>query len=124
MKPADIAIAVACSAFASGAFAAPSANRMAVYDATQLAHDSYVVVERIGIDTWKSAFGIGGYRDEPNARNAVLARAERLGADGVINLHCLGQTDRLFNPAGYYCYGNAIRVRRNEPRVSGSDEKR
>jgi hypothetical protein len=82
-----------------------------VYDATQLAHDRYVVVERIGIDTWNSAFGIGGYRDEPSARNAVLARAERLGADGIINLHCLGQTDRLFNAAGYYCYGNAIRVK-------------
>jgi hypothetical protein len=111
MKPADIAIAFACTALASGAFAAPSADRVTVYDATQLAHDSYVVVERIGVDSWKSAFGIGGYRDEPSARNAVLARAQRVGADGVINLYCLGQTDRIFNPSGYYCYGNAIRVR-------------
>jgi hypothetical protein len=110
MKAADVAIAVACTALASGAFAAPS-DRVTVYDATQLAHDSYVVVERIGVDRWKSAFGIGGYRDEPSARNAVLARAQRVGADGVINLYCLGQTDGLFNSSGHYCYGNAIRVK-------------
>jgi hypothetical protein len=117
MKPLRLGIALISAAFAAGAFAAPSADRLAVYDATQLAHGSYVVVERIGIDTWKSAFGIGGYRDEPSARNAVLAQAARAGADGVINLHCLGQTDGMFNSSGYYCYGNAIRLT-NERRAA------
>jgi hypothetical protein len=116
MKPADIVVALVCTACAGGVFAAPSADRLPIYDATQLAHDSYVVVERLGIDSWKSAFGIGGYRDEPSARNAVLGQAARAGADGIINLYCLGQTDRMFNSSGYYCYGNAIRLR-NERRA-------
>jgi hypothetical protein len=116
MKPADLRIALACAAFAGGAFAAPSPDRVPVYDATQIAHDSYVVIERIGVESWRSAFGIGGHRDEAGARSAVLAEAARVRADGVVNLHCLGQTDGLFNSSGFYCYGNAIRLK-NERRV-------
>ena len=41
------------------------------------------------------------------ARYSVI---KRVGADGVINLTCFDQTDRIFNPAGYFCYGNAIRL--------------
>jgi hypothetical protein len=100
---------------------------VAIYDSTQLALDHYVVIERIGVQGWRSAFGIGGHRDEASARGAVLAEAARVRADGVINLHCLGQTDGLFNSSGFYCYGNAIRLK-NERRVGvatrRSDEKK
>jgi hypothetical protein len=37
--------------------------------------------------------------------------AARRGADGVINMTCFDQTDRIFHRAGYYCYGNAIKIK-------------
>lgn len=83
-----------------------------VYDSTQIALDRYSVVKRIGIDDWRSAFRIGGHGDLESAQRAVLNEAGRVGADGVINLTCLDQTDRILNPAGYFCYGNAIRLKK------------
>ncbi len=104
-------------------FAAPSApsatsapSTLRIYDSTELALDSYVVIHRVGVGNLRSAIGIPGHRDEASARAAVLAEAARAGADGIINLQCMGQTDGLFRSAGHYCYGNAIRLS-NERRV-------
>ena len=85
-------------------------RNVTVYDPTQLALGGFVVVERIGIQGWNSAFGMRGHDTEEAARNAVVARAAQVGADGVINLKCMSQTDRMFKPAGHFCYANAIRV--------------
>lgn len=101
----------------AGAAQSVSTDPVPVYDSTAIALDHYTVVRRLGIDSWRSAFEIPGHRDEAGARRAVLSEAARVGADGVINLHCLSQTDAIFNPSGYYCYGNAIRLR-NERRVT------
>ena len=83
-----------------------------IYDATQVGFDRYVVVKRVGIDHWRSAFRIRGHADVASATQAVVNEAARAGADGVVNLTCFDQTDALFNPAGYFCYGNAIRLKR------------
>jgi uncharacterized protein YbjQ (UPF0145 family) len=107
---AAVALASLCAAFA---FAAP--QTVQVYDSTQIALDSYTVLKRMGVSEWRSAFRMSGYSDEQMAREALLANAAQLGADGVINLHCLGQTDRMFNSAGSYCYGNAIKLKRERP---------
>ena len=98
-------------AFAALSGASYAAEAVRVYDSTEIALDSYTFVKRMGVSEWRSAFRIAGYSDEGQARDALLTRAAQLGADGVVNLHCLGQTDRVFNPAGYYCYGNAIRLK-------------
>src|SRR5687767_14642838 len=99
-RPSVLSVSALFAAAVEAAVAAP----VTVYDATQLALGSYVVIHRIGVESWRSAFNIPGHVDEAAARNAVLAQAERVGADGVINLHCLGQTDRIFRPVGHYCY--------------------
>lgn len=98
---------------ATGAVAqtAPS-DAVPVYDSTQIAFDRYAVIKRLWVESWRSAFNVPGYRDEAAARHALLNEASRLGADAVINLHCLGQTDALFNPSGAYCYGNAIQLKK------------
>ncbi len=83
-----------------------------IYDATEVAFHRYVVIKRIGIEDWRSAFGVGGHSSLDAAKNAVVNEAARLGADGVVNLTCFDQTDRIFNPTGYFCYGNAVRVKR------------
>jgi uncharacterized protein YbjQ (UPF0145 family) len=109
-----VALASLCSAFA---VAAP--QTVQVYDSTQIALDSYTVLKRMGVSEWRSAFRLSGYGDEQTARDALLANAAQVGADGVINLHCLSQTDRTFNSAGYYCYGNAIKLKSRTPSVAG-----
>jgi hypothetical protein len=115
MKTFISAFSVALLALAApGAFA--QSDEIAVYDATQVSMDRYTVLQRLGLHDWRSAFRIPVFRDEASARNAALAEARRSGADAVVNLYCLVQSDSLFTPAGYYCYGNAIKLK-NEPRV-------
>ena len=95
--------------------AAPSyaaTQRIVVYDSTQLALHRYTVVKRIGLEKWESAFRIRGHETLDAARQALLNEAARVGADGLINVTCFDQTDRIFKPAGYFCYGNAIRVKK------------
>ena len=109
MSPRTVCAVLALNVACAGAIAAPAA--VPVYDPTQLAFDSYVIVERIGIDSWRSAFGAPGHATEDAARNAVLARAAQVGAEGVTNLKCMSQTDGLFRTSGYYCYAEAIRMK-------------
>ena len=94
---------------ASAGVSSPSAVQ--VYDTTQLSLGSYVVVERVGLSGWRSAFNVPGYPTEDEARGAVLARAADAGADGVTNLVCMSQSDGVFTAGGYYCYANAIRLK-------------
>jgi hypothetical protein len=108
----NFAVALA-TLYSGGALGAPQS--IPVYDSTQIALDSYTMIKRMGVSDWKSAFRIAGYSDEAQAREALLAQAAQVGADGVVNLHCLGQTDRVWNPTGYYCYGNAIRLKSRQP---------
>jgi len=88
------------------------AGAVPIYDSTQVALARYTVLKRIGIDDWRSAFRIRGHGSLESAQLAIVSEAGRLGADGVINLTCFDQTDRIFNPAGYFCYGNAIRLKK------------
>ena len=98
---------------AASAFAQPTrADAVAIYDSTQIAFDRYTVVRRLGITGWESAVRIRGHGDIESAQRAVLGEAARFGADGVINLICFDQTDRVFRPAGFYCYGNAIKLKK------------
>jgi hypothetical protein len=96
------------------AFAQPAIPRdsVPVYDSTEIAFDRYTVIKRLWVDSWKSAMWIRGYRDEPSAKRALLDEAKALGADAVVNLYCLGQTDAVLKPRGYYCYGNAVRLKK------------
>ena len=98
------------------ASSAETSRVVPVYDATQLAIDRYTVIARLGVQDRESAIRIRGHRDLESAQHALVSDAARRGADGVINLTCFDQTDRIFNPAGYYCYGNAIKLR-NERRL-------
>jgi hypothetical protein len=107
------ALAIAASTLTGGAAVAQTASAaVPVYDSTQIALDRYTVIRRLGITGWESAFRIRGHGDVETAQRAVLTEAARFGADGVINLICFDQTDRIFRPAGYFCYGNAIRLKK------------
>ena len=105
-------LALACA----GALAQAVSTPVPIYDPTQIPFDRYTVMKRIWVESWRSAFWIPGERDEAAAQQALLSEAARLNADGVITLKCLDQTDSLFKRRGYYCYGNAIKLK-NEVRL-------
>ena len=101
------------AALAGGAAAAQTSDAaVPIYDSTQVAFDRYTVVRRLGITGWESAFRIRGHADLESAQRALTSEAARFGADGVVNLICFDQTDRIFRPAGYFCYGNAIKLKK------------
>ena len=105
-------IALVAAGFPAPAAFAQASRALPIYDATQIALDRYTVVRRLGIAGWESAFRVRGHNDLKGAQHALLDEAARFGADGVINLICFDQTDRLFNPTGYFCYGNAIKLKK------------
>jgi hypothetical protein len=107
--PAALKLAIALGSIST---ANAGTDAVAVYDATEVAFDRYVVVKRIGVGDWRSALGMRGHASLDAARKAVLDEAARAGADAVVNLTCFDQTDRMFNPTGYFCYANAIRAKR------------
>ena len=87
-----------------------AAPRVPIYDSTQIALDRYTVVKRLGVQGWRSGYFIPSYPDVEIAVQALIGEAASLGADGLVNVYCLGRSDRL-KGEGYYCYGNAIKVK-------------
>lgn len=90
---------------AHGAETAP----VRVFDAGELTLDRYTVVKRLWTGTWRAVFWIPSHDESGAAVAALTSEAARLGADGIVNLHCLN--DRGGWGGGYYCYGLAIKLR-------------
>jgi uncharacterized protein YbjQ (UPF0145 family) len=82
-----------------------------VYDATQITPDRYTVIRRVWVNSWRSAFFVPVSRTAGDAITALVNEAASAGADGVVNLHCLEGSDGVFPLHGYYCYGNAIKLK-------------
>lgn len=93
---------------APAARAEPAAS-VRVFDAAELTLDRYEVLERLWTGTWRGSLWIPRHEDASHAIAALTAKAADLGADGVINLHCVN--DRGGWRSGYYCYGLAIRLK-------------
>jgi hypothetical protein len=80
-----------------------------IFDTGELTLDRYTIVERLWTGTWRASFWIPAHRDAGSAIDALTSKAADLGADGVVNLHCVhdaGGIDR-----GYFCYGLAIKFK-------------
>lgn len=88
-----------------------------VYASGQLAASQYEVVRHIWVDSWRADFSVPTYPSEAVGIAALRVEAGRLGADGLINVICLDQGHpewRSSTEPTVLCYGNAIRLRRNE----------
>ena len=95
------------------------ASEVEVYEPAQLAQDQYELVRYLPVDSWRTAFWLPTYSSQDEGIASLQAEATRLGANGLINVSCLDQGNSIWSwsrePA-ILCYGNAIRVRRNEER--------
>jgi hypothetical protein len=110
-----IALCVLCGcASAPRSGAASQAAGVKVYEPEQLAQGQYELVRYLWVDSWRTAFRLQSYSSEAGGIAALQAEAERLGANGLINVSCRDQghfmRSRSREPA-ILCYGNAIRVR-------------
>jgi hypothetical protein len=92
-----------------GAQAAEPEAPVRIFGAGELALSQYSVIERLWTGTWRSAFWLPAYGDAAAAISALTAEAERRGADGVVNLHCLRDGGGWVG--GYICYGLAIKLK-------------
>ncbi len=80
-----------------------------VFDAGELTLDRYTVMKRLWTGTLRASFWIPAYDDAGTAIAALTSEAGNLGADGVVNLHCLNDVGGL--GGGYTCYGLAIKLK-------------
>lgn len=80
-----------------------------VFDATELPPSRYTVIERLWTGTWRSAFWVPGHDDAGAAIAELTNKAASLGANGMVNLHCLNDAGGW--GGGYYCYGLAIKLK-------------
>lgn len=116
LTPLEIAMkkltAVACLLLlplAGPLLAAELAAPVRVFDAGELTLDRYTVVKRLWTGALRASFWIPAYDDPGTAIAALTSAAADLGADGVVNLHCLNDTGGW--GGGYTCYGLAIKLK-------------
>ena len=88
---------------------ASARDTVRVFDASELTLDRYTVVKRLWTDTWRASFWVPTYDDAASAISALTSKAADLGADGVVNLHCVN--DQGGWGSGYFCYGLAIKLK-------------
>ena len=89
-----------------GARPAPGveATGIKIYDASEIAPTRYTVVKRLWTESARSMFWIGTEDSQAAAADSLMREAASLGADGVVNLHCV-------RDGGTYCYGLAIKLK-------------
>ena len=112
MKPRLYLLAIALGMVMDIANAADAPLK--VYSPGELPFARYTVIERLWVQMAESAFYIREHSDSGAAITALVDEATRIGADGVVNLYCLNgaqMTAQLFQQAGWYCYGNAIKLK-------------
>jgi hypothetical protein len=94
---------------AAGTALAAEPAPVRVFDAGELTLDRYTVVKRLWTGTWRASFWVPEYGDAAAAISAITEEARSLGADGVVNLHCLNDAGGW--SAGYLCYALAIKLK-------------
>ena len=94
---------------AAGAAQATDTAPVRVYDAGELSLDRYTVVKRLWTGSLRASFWIPEYDDAAAGISAITSEAARVGADGVINLHCM--QDKAGWGGGYLCYALAIKLK-------------
>ena len=112
MRPVSVAGALLCCGLALAAMPSRGAEPKApirVFDAGELTLSSYAVVKRLWTGSWRASFWTPAYTEVEAAIAALTTEAAGLGADAVVNLHCLNDSGGLF--PGYTCYGLAIKLK-------------
>lgn len=103
---------IACAALSACAIGKPSAPSIAasevqVYNSTQLVPTQYRVVERIWIDSIKSAYRYPSFDSADAGIQAMKEQAGRVGATGLLNVMCMD--GKGWSDGQLLCYADAIK---------------
>jgi hypothetical protein len=90
---------------------AVSKTPIKVYEPGALAPSAYTVIDRLWVSKWRTAFDVPRYPDAESAIRAFLNDAERMGGDGVVNMHCMQSAGVVARWGGHYCYGSVIKLK-------------
>lgn len=91
--------------------ATAASDEIRVYDPGTLTRDRYEVVERLWVNSWRSAVYIPGHADQTAAIAAMKDEALRRGANALTNVACLAEDKPLWGSGPHFCYALAIRVK-------------
>lgn len=112
MKSAAVAVAFCAGVLtltATPSMGADASAPVRVFDAGELTLANYTVLKRLWTGSWRASFWIPRHDEAGAAITALTTEAASLGADAVVNLHCLNDRGGLF--PGYTCYGLAIKLK-------------
>ena len=101
------AVLAACASSRSGPTVPPS--EVQVYNSTQLIPTQYSVVDRIWIDTSRSAFTYPSFANSDDAIHAMKEEAGQAGATGILNVMCMNGDG--WRNGQQLCYGDAIKFK-------------
>jgi hypothetical protein len=104
-----VPIAVAAAAIVS-ACATTKSDDVRIYSPAELKQGSYEAVARIWMDSWRTAARVPTYSSRENGIAALKDRAASLGANGLMNVDCYGDTGLFGGSEAFTCYGKAIKV--------------
>jgi hypothetical protein len=106
-------ISGACAGLAMlAAMASPAGAAVTVYDATQVSYSRYTILERLWVDSWITAVNMPDASTREAAVQGLVHKAERISADGLVNVHCLRQRGWTGGAGNYFCYGDAIKLKK------------
>jgi hypothetical protein len=89
------------------------ATEVKVYQPDQLLPNQYKVVRYLWVDSWHAAFWLPSYSSEREGIAALQSAAQRLGANGLINVSCIDQGRSIWSwrrEPSIVCNGTAINV--------------
>ena len=102
--------AVALAAVASGC-AGMKAEDVRIYSPAGLVRDRYQTVARLWVETWRTPFWMPSFSSRDDGIAALKDKAAGLGANGLINVACYGDSGVFsIGSESYTCYGKAIKV--------------
>src|SRR5262245_9912167 len=114
-RTAVIAIAALLSACATTKSddAQTKSDEVKIYSPAELRQGSYETVKRLWVESWRTAFWVPTYSSRDDGIAALKDKAQSLGANGLVNVDCYGDSGLFGGSPSYTCYGKAIKVAQN-----------
>lgn len=114
-KPAA-GVLLAALLFSAPALAVQEAGRSAdgikIYDPADLNLSRYEILERLWVESWRSAFEVPRHADAGAAVAEMKVAAAKLGADGLMNVVCVPEEGWWLRKANVFCHALAIRLKK------------
>lgn len=90
--------------------AAVDPARVAAYESPASAPAKYDIVQRLWVESWRTAFGSQTYASPQDGLADLRARAGALGGNGVLNAGCSTLPGWRGNGTAVACNGTVIRA--------------